>query len=56
MEGPLLRLHILYQSIYKHGRHMQLLFLSGRFFKSSFLKPLSQMNRNLVGSIYGDPL
>jgi hypothetical protein len=23
------------------------------FFKSSPLKPLSQMNRNLVGSIYG---
>ena len=52
MEG-LLRLHILYQSIYKHGRHRQFLFLTGRFFKSSFLKPLSQMNRNLVGSIYG---
>jgi hypothetical protein len=28
-------------------------FLIGRFKKYSPLKPLDQMNRNLVGSIYG---
>jgi hypothetical protein len=34
-----------------YGRHRQFLFLIGRLKKSS-LKPLGQMNRNLVGSIY----
>ena len=37
---------------YKHGHHMQFLFLIGRFLKSSPLKLLSHMNWNLVGSIY----
>jgi hypothetical protein len=40
-------------TINKHGCHMQFLFLIGRFLKSSPLKPHGQMNRNLVGSIYG---
>jgi hypothetical protein len=54
MESPLLRLLISSQSINKHGHHKQLLFLIGWFLKkSSPLKPLCQMNRNLVGSIYG---
>ena len=49
-----LRLLILSRFINKHGRHRQFLFLIGRFFLKSFpLKPLGQMNRNLVGSIYG---
>ena len=44
---------ILSRSISKHGHHMQFLFLIGRFLKkSSPLKLLSHMNRNLVGSIY----
>ena len=38
----------------RHGHHRQFLFLIGWFLiKSSPLKPLSQINRNLVGSIYG---
>jgi hypothetical protein len=38
----------------KHVRHRQFLFLIGQFLKKSFpLKPLGQMNRNLVGSILG---
>jgi hypothetical protein len=42
------------QSVNKHGHHRLLLFLIGWFLKnSSPLKPFSQMNRNLVGSIYG---
>jgi hypothetical protein len=37
----------------RHGHHRQFLFLIGWFLiKSSPLKPLSQINRNLVGSIY----
>ena len=52
MEGPLLRLLISSRSINKHGHHSQFLFLIGRFLKTS-LKSLGQMNRNLVGSIYG---
>jgi hypothetical protein len=36
------------------GRHRPFLFLIGWFLKKSFpLKPLSQVNWNLVGSIYG---
>jgi hypothetical protein len=45
------RLLILSRSINKHGHHRQFLFLIGRFLKTSPLKPLGQMNRNLVGSI-----
>jgi hypothetical protein len=41
------------QSINKHGCHRQFLILIGQFKKNSPLKPLGQMNRNLVGSIYG---
>ena len=37
----------------KHGRHRQFLFLIGWFLKIFSLKLLGQMNRNLVGSIYG---
>ena len=38
----------------KHGSHWQFLFLIGRFLKkSSSLKPPGQINRNMVGSIYG---
>ena len=41
-------------SINKHGCHRQLLFQIGQFLKkSSSLKLLCQMNRNLVGSILG---
>jgi hypothetical protein len=48
------RLLISSQSVGKHGHHMQFLFLIGRFLKkSSPLKPLGQMNRNMVGGIYG---
>jgi hypothetical protein len=37
-----------------HGRHRQFLFLIGWFLKkSSPLKPFNQINRNLVGIIYG---
>ena len=37
----------------KHGQHRQFLFPVSKFLKtSSPLKPLSQMNRNLVESIY----
>jgi hypothetical protein len=54
MEGPLLRLHISSRSAKKHGRHRQFLFMIGWFLKkNSPLKLLDQMNRNLVGSIYG---
>jgi hypothetical protein len=43
------------RSVNKHGLHRQFLFLIGRFYtkKSSLLKLLSQMNRNLVGNNYG---
>jgi hypothetical protein len=37
----------------KHGHHRQFLFLIVRFLKKSSLKALGQMNRNLVGSLYG---
>jgi hypothetical protein len=41
-------------SINKHGRHRQFLFFDWLISKiSSPLKPLAQMIRNLVGSIYG---
>jgi hypothetical protein len=40
-------------SINKLGHHRQFLFLIGLFLKTSPLKPHGQMNRNLVGSIYG---
>ena len=41
-------------SVDKHGCHRQFLFLIGWFLKkSSTLKPLGQMNQNLVGSILG---
>jgi hypothetical protein len=52
--SSLKRLLILSRSINKHGHHRQFLFLIGWFLKkSSPLKPLGQMNRNLVGSIFG---
>jgi hypothetical protein len=41
------------RSVDKHGCHRRLLLLIGRYKNSSPLKPLDQMNRNLVGSIYG---
>ena len=54
MEGPLWRLLIWSRSINNHGRHRQSLFQVGQFLnKSSPLKPLGQMNRDLVWSIYG---
>ena len=54
MEGPLQRLFISAGFVNKHSRHWQFLVLIGRFLnKSSPLKPLGQMNRNLVGNIYG---
>ena len=46
-------MHILLWSITKHGHHRQFLFLIGRFLKIFSSEPLGQMNRNLVGSIYG---
>jgi hypothetical protein len=53
MESPLLRLHISSRSVNKHGR--QTILVSDWFIskQSSPLKPLCQMNRNLVGYIYG---
>jgi hypothetical protein len=42
------------RSVNQHGHHRQFLFQIGWFLKkSSPLKPLGQMNRNLVGSIFG---
>ena len=42
------------RSVYKQGLHRPFLFLVGWFLKkSSPLKPLGLMNRNLVGSILG---
>ena len=53
MEYPLWRLLISSRSVNKHGHHRQFLFLIGRYLKkSSPLKLPSQMNWNLVGSIY----
>ena len=53
MECPLWRLLILSRSVNKHCHHRQFLFLIGWYLKkSSPLKLPSQMNRNLVGSIY----
>ena len=47
-------MHISSRSVNKYVCHRQFLFLIGRFLKkSSTLKPLCQMNRNLVGSFYG---
>jgi hypothetical protein len=53
MLGPLLRLLISVRSVNKRGHHGQFLNLVGQFLNKSHLKPLSQMNRNLVGRIYG---
>ena len=53
MEGALCKLLISFRFVNKHGYHSQFLFLIGRFLKTSPLKSLGQMNRNLVGSIYG---
>ena len=45
---------ILSQSVNKHGRHRRFFFLIGQFLKKSFtLTQLGQIDRNLVGSIYG---
>ena len=52
MECPLCRLLISSRSVNKHGHHRQFLFLIGRYLKKSSLKLPSQMNWNLVGSIY----
>jgi hypothetical protein len=53
MECPLWRLLISSRSVIKHGHHRQFFFLIGRYLnKFSPLKLPSQMNRNLVGSIY----
>jgi hypothetical protein len=52
MECSLWRLFISSRSVNKHGHHRQFLFLIGRYLKKSSLKLPSQMNRNLVGSIY----
>jgi hypothetical protein len=40
-------------SVDKHGCYRQFLLLIGRYKTSSPLKPLGQIKRNLVGSIYG---
>ena len=53
MEGPLYVLLISSRSVNKLGHHSQFLFLIGRFLKTSPLKPLGLMNRNLIGSIHG---
>jgi ABC-type phosphate transport system auxiliary subunit len=43
-------------SVNKDGQHRQFVLLIGRLIKqSSPLKPLGQMNRNLIGSSYGKP-
>jgi hypothetical protein len=53
MECPLWIMLISSRSVNRHGHHRQFLFLIGRYLKkSSPLKLPSQMNRNLVGSIY----
>jgi hypothetical protein len=53
MESPLLQLHISSRSFNKHG-HQTILVSDWLISKqSSPLKPLCQMNRNLVGYIYG---
>jgi hypothetical protein len=53
MEGPLYRLLILSRSVNKLGRIRQFFFLVGRFLKKYFpLKPLGQMNQQIIGSIY----
>jgi hypothetical protein len=53
MKCPLWRLLISSRSVNKHGYHRQFLFLIGRYIKkSSPMKLPSQMNRNLVESIY----
>jgi hypothetical protein len=53
MECPLWRLLISSRSVNKHVHHRQFLFLIGQYLKkSSPLKLPSQMNRNLIGSIY----
>ena len=43
----------LFRSVNKYGRHRQFLFMIGLFFFKSSRKPIGQMYRNLVGSIYG---
>jgi hypothetical protein len=56
MGGPLLRLLISSRSVNKYGRHRQFFFsdwLNPK--KYSPLKPLCQMNQNLVGWIYERP-
>ena len=46
------RVLISFRSMYKHGHHRQLLFLIGRFLRIFSSETVSQMIRNLVGSIY----
>ena len=53
MECPLWKLPISSRSVNKHDHHRQFLFLIGRFLKNLLWRNcLSQMNWNLVGSIY----
>jgi hypothetical protein len=46
------RVLISFRSMYKHDHHRQLLFLIGRFLRIFSSETVSQMIRNLVGSIY----
>jgi len=49
-----IKMFISAQFVNKDGHHRQFLFGIGRFLKKySSLKPLGQINRNLIGSIYG---
>jgi hypothetical protein len=50
MAGFLLRSLISSKSVNKYCHHRQFLFLIGQFLKVTPLKPLGQMNRNVVGS------
>ena len=53
MGGPLSKLGISSRFVNKHGRHRQWFFLIGWIWNVFFSETAWQMNRNLVGSIYG---